>query len=166
MHKVSTFLLLIIYCNSGFSQHQSVHRFPGTDLSIILPDSSFVLNHDSSGFFSEKFHAKIEKNLLDESNDLLYTFFIRQMKNEFKKPGITVLIDTSISGRYLHVFKVKVEFDVTDMSPVKKGDIGIIWVCIYGKEKGQVLYGEYKLEKDIELNSKYFQSFLSLRRDN
>lgn len=163
--SVFFFVLLILLSSESYSQKENFKTLPGTSVSILLPDQSFQINNDSSGFFSEKFGAKLETSLLEESGTYSAEVLIEMMRTEFKSPGFTVLLDTSLVEKELHLFKIRVEFDITDSSPAKSGQVGIVWICLFGKNNCLGISGEYRFAHDYELSDKFLNSFLSLQKN-
>src|ERR1043165_5358394 len=85
------FLIACLSCNAQVSPSQ----FPRTKYQLVLPDSSFHINHDSSGFFSKSYQSKIEMVMEDFAGQD-YPTLVEMMLMEMSRPGQTILLDKKL----------------------------------------------------------------------
>lgn len=155
-------LILLSHDGIIYAQNPVFVNFPKTSTFLILPDSTFQLNHNGSGFYSNKHKAKIDMDKEAEVNN--YEFLVDALRLEFSKPGIEVLFDTSMGPQKKHLFKVKIEFDITDLSPNKRGRIGILWICLLNSNETTLIFtGEYQQQEDSVLHQRFKESFVSIK---
>jgi hypothetical protein len=158
-----TLIILIIFI-SGSLKGNSQKRytaFPKTTYQIILPDTSFKINYDSTGFFSEKYSAKLSVDPFETKDNKKYDydFLVKLLLLEMSRPGNTILMDKKIDSNH-QILKVKIDFDLTDLAPAEKGVSNILWVYLIN-ENGEplVLNGEYRLKYDTVLGDLFLTSF-------
>lgn len=164
MRNVFIFVLLLSFF--GCRSQDNHVTFPGTNYQFILPDSSFHLNYDSTAFFSEKYWGKIDF-LTDMRDTILadYTLFTKVLLLELSRPGHTILLDKEISGKNIRLLKVKIDFDITDLSPIKTGASNILWHLLFNDNgKAVVLMADYRLQYDKELNDVFLHSLSSFSK--
>lgn len=159
------FFVLVLASVNGFSQN-SYTRFPNTQYQIILPDSSFEVNYDSTGFFSERYSAKITLEQADfiDSAHSAYKTLIKILLKELSRPGHTILLDKIIDENH-RLFKIRIDFDITDMSPAEKGVSNILWMYVVNESSSpQMLTAEYRIKHDGVLSDLFLKSLISFSK--
>lgn len=150
---------------SSFSQNQYT-GFPNAKYQIILPDSSFKINYDSTGFFSERYSAKITFEQVDmvDSTHSTYENLIKLLLKELSRPGNTILLDKIIDVNH-RLLKIRIDFDITDMSPAEKGVSNILWMYVVNENSSpQILNAEYRVKYDETLNDLFLKSLTTFSK--
>ena len=148
-----TFIVLVFFISFKANSQKVYTAFPKTNYHFILPDSSFKVNYDSTGFFSEKYSSKISVEPFetgDGEND--YHSLVKLLMLEISRQGTTILLDKELDSNH-RVLKIKVDFEITDSRPYEKGVSNILWIYITNDNgMPQMLNVEYGLKHDLILS--------------